>query len=171
MRKLYMILSASILSFCLVGCSDTLVQIKDAASGINSAADQAATAISQDVHSIRAIEVTYNDQTFTVNNLFKSILRDVQWHYEPSQQENVLLITGTWQPSLFDAYGIDQTIDNELAIHGEVTIELIVEENMIHEEKTKVTLVQQTETLLEENGQDILYYLYDYYTLNKITSN
>ncbi|MFF5993790.1 hypothetical protein AAGS61_03395 [Lysinibacillus sp. KU-BSD001] len=171
MRKLYTILSTSMLTLCLVGCSDTLVQIKDAASGINSAADQAATAISQDVHSIRAIEVTYNDQTFTINDLFKSILRDVQWHYEPSQQENVLLITGTWQPSLFDAYGIDQKIDNELAVHGEVTIELMVEENMIHEEKTKVTLVKQTETLLEENGQDILHYLYDYYTMNKITSN
>ena len=163
MQKSYTILLASILSLFLVGCSNTLNEIKEAASGINSAADKAATAISQDVHSIRAIEITHNTQTFTVNDLFKSILRDVQWHYEPSQKENVLKITGTWQPSLFASYNIDETIKPDLAINGKVTIELNVAENIIQEENTTVTLTYNDENLLNESGQDILQYLYEYY--------
>ena len=163
MRKWYTILLASILSLLLVGCSNTLNDIKEAASGINSAANKAATAISQDVHSIRAIEITHNTQTFTVNDLFKSILRDVQWHYEPSEKENVLKITGTWQPTLFDAYGIDETIKPDLAVNGKVTIELQVVENIIDGEQTRVSLTYNEENLLNETGEDILYYLYDYY--------
>lgn len=164
MHKLYALLSAGVLSLCLVGCSNTLNEIKDAASGINSAANKAATAISQDVHSIRAIEITHNTQSFTVNDLFKSILRDVQWHYEPSQEENMLKITGTWQPDLFASYNIDEKLKNELAVNGKVTVMLNVEENMIHEEQTEVTLVYNEKTLLKESGQEILHYLYDYYT-------
>ena len=163
MQKLYIILLTSILSLFLVGCSDTLNEIKEAASGINSAADKAATAISQDVHSIRAIEITHNAQTFTVNDLFKSILRDVQWHYEPSQEENVLKITGTWQPNLFASYNIDETIKPDLAVNGRVTIELQVEENIIQEENTTVTLTYNEEKLLNESGKETLYYLYEYY--------
>ena len=166
MQKLYTILLASILSLFLVGCSDTLNEIKEAASGINSAADKAATAISQDVHSIRAIEITHNAQTFTVNDLFKFILRDIQWHYEPSQEENVLKITGTWQPNLFASYNIDETIKPDLAVNGRVTIELQVEENIIQEENTTVTLTYNEENLLNETGQEILHYLYEYYTTN-----
>ena len=164
MQKLYIILLTSILSLFLVGCSNTLNEIKEAASGINSAADKAATAISQDVHSIRAIEITHNAHTFTVNDLFKSILRDVQWHYEPSQEENVLKITGTWQPNLFASYNIDETIKPDLAVNGRVTIELQVEENIIQEETTTVTLTYNEENLLNETGQETLHYLYEYYT-------
>ena len=164
MQKLYTILLASILSLFLIGCSDKVNEIKEAASGINSAANKAATAISQDVHSIRAIEITHNTQTFTLNDLFKSILRDVQWHYEPSQKENVLKITGTWQPNLFDSYNIDETIKPDLSVNGQVTIELKVVENIIHEENTTVTLTYNEENLLNETGQEILHYLYEYYT-------
>ena len=166
MQKLYIILLTSILSLFLVGCSNTLNDIKEAASGINSAANKAATAISQDVHSIRAIDITHNNQTFTVNDLFKSILRDVQWHYEPSQEENVLKITGTWQPNLFNAYNIDETIEPDLAVEGEVTITLKVVDNIIQEEHTTVTLSYNEENLLNETGPDILHYLYEYYTTN-----
>ena len=164
MQKLYTILLISVLSLFLIGCSDKVNEIKEAASGINSAANKAATAISQDVHSIRAIEITHNDQTFTVNDLFKSILRDVQWHYEPSQEENILKITGTWQPTLFAPYNIDETIKPDLAVNGRVTIELKVEENIIQEENTIVTLTYNEENLFSENGQEILHYLYEYYT-------
>ena len=94
MRNMFTLYSACILSLCLAGCSDTLGEIKDAASGINTAADEAATAISQDVHSIRAINITYNDETFTVNDLFKSILRDVQWDYERGEKTNALKVNG-----------------------------------------------------------------------------
>ena len=164
MQKLYTVLLASVLSLFLIGCSNTVNEIKEAASGINSAANKAATAISQDVHSIRAIEITHNAQTFTVNDLFKFILRDVQWHYEPSHQENILKITGTWQPNLFASYNIDETIEPDLAVNGLVTIELKVEENAIQEENTAVTLAYNEEILLSETGEEILHYLYEYYT-------
>ena len=164
MQKLYSILLASVLSLFLIGCSDKVNEIKEAVSGINSAANKAATAISQDVHSIRAIEITHNNQTFTVNDLFKSILRDVQWHYEPSHEENILKITGTWQPNLFASYNIDEMIKSDLAVNGRVTIELKVEENIIQEENTTATLTYNEENLLSETGQEILHYFYEYYT-------
>lgn len=164
MRKVFILCSASLLSLCLTGCADTLGDIKNAASGINEAADKAATAISQDVHSIRAINITYNDQTFTVNDLFKSILRDVQWHYEPDKDKNYLKVTGTWQPDLFASYGIGQSNKNDLSLHGEITVELGVENNIIQENDTSVSMVYHGETLVSEDGKDILHYLYDYYT-------
>jgi outer membrane murein-binding lipoprotein Lpp len=164
MRKIFTLCSVSILSLYLAGCSDTLADIKHAASGIDDAADKAATAISQDVHSIRAIEISYNDQTFTVNDLFKSILRDVQWHYEPSLDKTSFKVTGTWQPDLFADYGMKASNKNDLALYGKVTIVLGVEKHAIQESDTSVTLLYRGETLLAETGQEILHYLYDYYT-------
>ncbi len=164
MRKIFILCSASILSLYLAGCSDTMADLKNAASGINEAADKAATAISQDVHSIRAIDISYNDQTFTVNDLFKSILRDVQWYYERSKDKTYLKVTGTWQPDLFAAYGIGENNKNALALHGEVTVVLEVENHIIQEEAASVTVLYHGDTLLAENGQEILHYLYDYYT-------
>ena len=164
MRKVLILCLASLLSLCLTGCADTLGDIKNAASGIHEAADKAATAISQDVHSIRAITITYNNQTFTVNDLFKSILRDVQWHYEPSKDKNYLTVAGTWQPDLFASYGIGESNKNDLALHGEITVVLGVENHKILEEDTSVTMLYHGETLLAENGKDILHYLYDYHT-------
>ena len=164
MRKMFTLCSACLLSLYLAGCSDTWGEIKDAASGINTAADKAATAISQDVHSIRAIDITYNGQTFTVNDLFKSILRDVQWHYEPAEETNTLKVTGTWQPGLFAPYGIAEELKDTLAVHGEVTINLAVENNTIQEDGTFAALLYHDETIIAENGQEILHHLYDYYT-------
>ncbi|KGR81541.1 hypothetical protein [Lysinibacillus odysseyi] len=164
MRKFFILCSASILSLFLVGCSDTLSEIKQAASGINDAADKAATAISQDVHSVRAIEISYNGQIFTVNDLFKTILRDVQWHYEQEEDKTSLKITGTWQPDLFASYGIGKSNKSSLANDGEVTIVLGVDNHIILEDATHVTLLYDGDTLLDENGPEILHYLYDYYT-------
>ncbi|CAM5248547.1 Lipoprotein OS=Lysinibacillus sphaericus OX=1421 GN=LS41612_08455 PE=4 SV=1 [Lysinibacillus sphaericus] len=45
------------LSTLLTGCGDRLSEIKDAASGINSAADAAASSVSRDVHAIRALTI------------------------------------------------------------------------------------------------------------------
>lgn len=70
------------LSVLLAGCGDRLTEIKDAFSGINSAADAAASAVSQDVHAIRALTINYNDESFTINDLFKTILRDIRWEYD-----------------------------------------------------------------------------------------
>lgn len=164
MRKIFILCSVSILLFCLVGCSDTLSEIKHAASGINDAADKAATAISQDVHSIRAIEISYNGETFTVNDLFTSILRDVQWHYEQEVDKTSIKVTGTWQPDLFASYGIEESNQEDLADYGEVTVALGVDNHIIQEDDTRVVLLYRKDTLLDESGRDILYYLYDYYT-------
>ena len=80
-----------------------------------------------------------------------------------SQKENILKITGTWQPNLFASYNIDETIKPDLAVNGRVTIELQVEENIIQEETTTVTLTYNEENLLNETGQETLHYLYEYY--------
>lgn len=164
MRKYSVVFVATILVLILAGCGDTFRNIKDAASGINSAADQAASAISQDVHSIRAIEITHNEQTFTVNNLFKSILRDVQWHYEKNESMGVLKVTGTWQPDLFETYSFSEGIKNNLVSDGHVTVYLTVDNHMIVEDKTEVTLTYKGELLVNEKGDDILYHLYEAYS-------
>ena len=164
MRKLFTLCSACIISLSLSGCSATWEEIKDAASGINTAADEAATAISQDVHSIRAADITYNGRTFTINDLFKSILRDVQWHYEQKEGTKALKVTGTWQPGLFAPFGIPEEMEEKLAVDGEATILLAVENNIIQEEETVATLQYYGETIVAEEGQDILHHLYDQYT-------
>lgn len=164
MRKFNVILIATVLIFMLAGCGDTLKDIKDAATGINSAADQAASAISQDVHSIRSIEITYNDQAFTVNDLFKSILRDVQWHYEKNNSSNILKVTGTWKPSLFEHYSSHNVSDKDLEKDGLVTVFLTVENHVILEDQTKVALVYKDQVLVNQKGKDVLYHLYESYT-------
>ncbi len=55
-------------------------------------------------------------------------------------------------------------IKPDLAVNGRVTIELQVEENIIQEENTTVTLTYNEEKLLNETGQETLHYLYEYYT-------
>lgn len=82
MRNFLTICSLLFLSILLVGCSQTLGDLKNAAAGINSKANEAATSMSLDVHSVRAVEIQFENKTFTLNDLFKNILRDVQWHYE-----------------------------------------------------------------------------------------
>ena len=166
MRKMLTIVSTILLFVLLVGCGDTLSDIKEAAYGINSAADKAATAISQDVHSIRAIEITYNDNTFTVNDLFKSILRDVQWHYEKIDDKDLLRITGTWQPHLFESYGLDTSKYKELDVYGDTTIQLYIQDQQILDEDTVVAIDYKEEQIFQQNGTEILHNMYQYY-INK----
>lgn len=164
MRKILTMVSTIFLFVLLVGCGDTLSDIKDAASGINSAADKAATAISQDVHTIRAIEITYSDNSFTINDLFKSILRDVQWHYEKNNDKDILKITGTWQPNLFESYGFDPSKYKELDVYGDTTIQLYIQDNQIISEQTVVTIDYKEEQIFNETGTEILHNIYQYYT-------
>ncbi|WP_332646822.1 23S rRNA methyltransferase [Lysinibacillus sp. 54212] len=163
MRKFSAAIITTILAFTLAGCGDTFQDLKEAASGINSAADEAASAISQDVHSIRAIEITYNNHTFTVNDLFKSILRDVQWHYEENGASSVLKVTGTWLPNLFDSYSFSVDQQNALALDGHVTVYLTIDEGVILDDKTKVTLMQKEKLLVDEKGKEVLYHFYETY--------
>ena len=110
----------------LTGCNDTMKDIKDAAAGINSKANEAATAISIDVHSIRAIELAFDNEQVTINDLFKTILRDVQWHYDESA--NILKITGTWKNNqLFSEQHFSEQQKQELVENGNVTDEILEE--------------------------------------------
>lgn len=148
----------------LAGCGDTFSDIKDAASGINSKANEAATAISQDVHSIRAIEIQHNDKSFTINDLFKNIIRDVQWHYEKNGEANVLRVTGTWQPTLFEALQFDATPYPTLAENGTVEFILEVSEQTITKEEIAATLTYKGNEIFSRKGEELLLYLLDYYT-------
>ena len=149
------------LSTLLVGCGDRLTEIKDAASGISSAADSAATAVSRDVHAIRAIPIDYNDKTFTVNDLFKTILRDVRWDYDAKHNE--LQVHGTWQPPLFSEQGWDDTIQKQLAETGLVTVTCTIKGDKIDRALTELKLVYNNEIMYQMNGEEALHYLYDTY--------
>lgn len=82
----------------MTGCN-RFTEIKEAASDINEAAHSAASALSKDVHSVRATHLSYNEETFTLNDLFKSILRDTRWEYDA--QAGKLQVKGTCLEPLF----------------------------------------------------------------------
>lgn len=150
--------------FLLTGCSDTLTDIKEAASGINNAADKAASAISQDVHSLRAIEITYNEQTFTINDLYKTILRDVQWHYEKNGETNLLRVTGTWQPTLFESFSLNVEQYENLSEIGEVEFLLHFNDNEMIEQSTSAKVKYEGNEIFSNKGQELVTYVYEYYT-------
>lgn len=122
----------------LSGCGDRISEIKDAASGINSAANSAASAVSRDVHAIRAIDINYQDTSFTVNDLFKTILRDIRWDYDP--EKNELHVRGTWQPPLFSDQSWNKEMKEMLAEAGVVTVSCKIIDDKIDSSQTKVTL-------------------------------
>ncbi|POZ55761.1 hypothetical protein LYSIN_00544 [Lysinibacillus sphaericus] len=152
------------LSTLLSGCGDRISEIKDAASGINSAADAAASAVSRDVHAIRALTINYKDQTFTINDLFKTILRDIRWEYDA--EKNELHVQGTWQAPLFSDQAWDATMQKKLAETGVVTVTCTIDDDQIDGAQTAVTVVLNQEKILQMNGEDALHQLYDTY-LNK----
>lgn len=161
MRKFFVLLFTTIL---LVGCGDTLDDIKNAASGINSRANEAATAISIDVHSIRATEVQYNNLAFTINDVFKNILRDVQWYYEEIEQSQLLKISGTWQnKNLFANQNFTDEQKKQLLENGDVEVVLTIDNGELQEQQTTITMQLGSELLVEESGQAALQHFYDLY--------
>ncbi|MFJ7405335.1 MULTISPECIES: hypothetical protein [unclassified Lysinibacillus] len=149
------------LSVLLAGCGDRLTEIKDAFSGINSAADAAASAVSQDVHAIRALTINYNDESFTINDLFKTILRDIRWEYDG--EKNELHVQGTWQAPLFSEQAWDDHMQKQLAETGLVTVICVMQDDQIDSSQTEVTLVYNQEKILQLSGDDALHHLYDTY--------
>ncbi|MFJ8090757.1 hypothetical protein ACIQ7N_21500 [Lysinibacillus sp. NPDC095746] len=145
----------------LTGCGNRLSEIKDAVSGINSAAENAASAVSRDVHAVRAIAINYKDTSFTVNDLFKTILRDVRWDYDAEKSE--LHVRGTWKAPLFSEQPWDDTKKKQLAETGVVKVTCTINNNKIDSALTNVTLIFNDETILEMTGEDALHHLYDTY--------
>lgn len=164
MRNFLTVCSLLFLSILLAGCTQTLGDIKNAAAGINSKANEAATSISLDVHSVRAVEIQFDHQTFTLNDLFKNILRDVQWHYEKKDELNELKITGTWKDNgLFAEYNFDSDTKMQLREDGRIEVILSFENGMLNEEKTAIHMDLHQEKLVEQHGKDALYALYQLY--------
>lgn len=147
----------------LTGCGDRLAEIRDAASGINSAANSAASAVSRDVHAMRAIDINYQDTSFTVNDLFKTILRDIRWDYD--LEKNELHVRGTWQPPLFSDQPWDGDMKEKLAEAGFVTVTCKFIDDKIDSKHTNVILTYNEEILLQENGEEALHHLYNTYLL------
>ena len=159
MKKVVFIICLSVL---LAGCGDRLTEIKDAASGINAAADSAASAISPDVHSVRAITIAYNDNTFTINDLFKTILRDTRWEYDA--HEGKLQVMGTWMDPLFSEQQWDDAYKRQLAEYGEITVTCVIQNGKINSTLTDVKLVFKGDVILHLTGKDALYHLYETYS-------
>ncbi|MEO4052357.1 23S rRNA methyltransferase [Solibacillus sp. CAU 1738] len=163
MRRISSYLSITLAIIFLSGCDDTLNDIKNAASGINSAATNAATAISQDVHTLRATDIHYKDEHFTINDLFKSILRDVQWHYEQSDATDILKVTGTWKEPLFAHYDFEEAFKKELVESSKVTVVLTFKNGNIQSEETSLKMELNGEIVVEEHGEIALTQFYDIY--------
>lgn len=147
--------------FLLSGCSEAFSDIKSAASGINTAATNAATAISQDVHTLRAVEINYQNETFTINDLFKSILRDVQWHYEQTDTTDILKVTGTWQEPLFGEENFDEETKKLLKESSLVTVVLLFNDGKLLSQETTVKMELNNQIMLEEQGDRVLSRFYD----------
>jgi len=147
----------------LSGCGNRLSEIKDAASGINSAANSAASAVSRDVHAIRALDINYKDTSFTVNDLFKTILRDIRWDYD--LEKNELHVRGTWQSPLFSDQAWSEEMKEKLAESSFVTVTCKIIDDKIDSQHTNVTLTYNEEVLLQKNGEEALHHLYDTYLL------
>ncbi|KMN39906.1 hypothetical protein VK91_08940 [Lysinibacillus sp. LK3] len=147
----------------LSGCGGRFSEIKDAASGINSAANSAASAVSRDVHAIRALDINYKDTSFTVNDLFKTILRDIRWDYD--LEKNELHVRGTWQPPLFSDQAWSDDMKEKLTESGFVTVTCQIIDDKIDSQQTSITLTYNDEILLQKNGEEALHHLYDTYLL------
>ncbi len=143
------------------GCSVELSEIKSAVSGINTAATNAATAISPDVHTLRSVEVHYQNETFTINDLFKSILRDVQWHYEQIDKTDRLNVTGTWQEPLFEKEDFDEHTKKLLKETGIVTVVLSFSDDKLLINDTTIKMELNGHTIIEEHGEKALTKFYD----------
>lgn len=162
MRLIPFYLVALLIIVALAGCGDTYSDMKQAAAGIQSKANEASTAISADVHAIRATTISYNEQTFTINDLFKTILRDVQWFYD--EKTNQLTINGTWQDNgLFAEQQFSDDMKQSLQHEGEVTVVLVIAEEQVVAQSTQASLILKKNNLVTYTGEQALYQLFDVY--------
>ena len=140
-----------VFSFVLAGCHDII----DAISGINSKANEAAEAISEDVHTLRSIPIQMeSQQTVAVNDFIKAILRDVQWKHEKKDQLEVLIANGSWKDGLFNEYGFTTKEKEVLKETGDVIIQLFFNDNQVQVDLTTVVLTNKDGILVNLTGID-----------------
>lgn len=158
MRKI--LLTFTIFSAILLyGCGN-LSEMKEAIYGINTQAEKAKNAMTIDAHTIRGIEIEYNNEKFSVNDLFKTILRDVQWEYEKNEDFHQLIVQGTWKEPLFEEY-VEEEMKDKLKEKGKVVVYLQVENEEINEALTTVTMSFDNECIVDLQGEKALFQLYD----------
>ena len=149
MKKISFVVIAC--SFFLAGCND----INDAISGINSKANEAAKAISEDVHSLRNVKIHVEDQeNVTVNNLIKAILRDVQWKHEKKDETEILIINGIWKEGLFEDYNFTPIEKEKLRENGDVNIKLFYKNKQLQTDLTTVILTNNNNVIVDLQGKE-----------------
>jgi hypothetical protein len=168
MRNIHIYVVLLLAMFLLIGCKSSVSDLKEAVSGIHTQAEKAKSGLTIDAYTLREYEIEYKDELFTVDELFKTILRDVQWEYEKNQNQHQLLIKGTWKEPLFDYLQLSDEVKEELATTGKILITLTFEEDQLVPGETTVTMKLKEDTLVDEKGEDILHYFYDIYLGEKM---
>lgn len=167
MGKIYTSMGLILLIFLLCGCSNSMSGLKDAVSGIHSQAEKAKSGLTMDAYALRESTIEYHNKTFTVEDLFKTILRDVQWEYEKKEERHTLLVKGTWKEPLFEPLQLSIEKKEELSKSGKIFIRLTFENDQLIPNETTVKMNLKDETLVDEKGENILYYFYDLYLKEK----
>ena len=140
-----------VFSFVLAGCNDII----DAISGINTKANDAAEAISEDVHTLRSILIKLEDQqTIAVNDFIKTILRDVQWKHEKIDKVEVLIADGSWKDGLFNEYRFTTDEKKALEHTGDIVIQLFFDDKQLQEDLTTVVLKKDDRIIINLTGKE-----------------
>ena len=119
----------------LTGCGVSYSEIKEAVSGINTKAIDAASALTIEVHELRATELQYNDKSFTINDLFKTTLRDVQWYYDEKAQ-NLIGYRYMERKWFICIKNFDDAKRMQLRKDGDVNVSLFFNHHKLDETKT-----------------------------------
>lgn len=160
MKKIFSLIF--ICAFCLVGCTDKLTEIKDAASGIQTKANEAATVLTEDVHTLRDLKVDVNDKQVSINTLMKNTLRDVQWTYE-KETIAFLHVKGTWKDDLFESYSFTEDEKKVLRENGKVYVTFAFAEQQLQPAQSTLKLIVNDKQIIQENGEIVLQYFKEAY--------
>lgn len=161
MRIIRIIFVVLILISILAGCSD----FTNALSGIDNQAQKAASGITQEALNVRSINIEYKNESFTIDELFTSILRDIFWEYDKNNDSQILTVEGTWKEGLFEDYDLSDYMISDLTTYGKVTVIIEIVNDEILSENTKVTMTLDEKIIIEEHGEKAQKELYDAYLL------
>ncbi|HWL22949.1 MAG TPA: hypothetical protein VNR38_04240 [Ureibacillus sp.] len=160
MRYIKLIFIVFLISSILAGCSD----FSKAISGIDHQAQKAASALSSDALNARTIKLEYKNESFSIDELFTTILRDIFWEYEKNNESQILIIKGTWKKGLFGDYEFtDEQISN--LQNGKVTVKLEIFNGQVQTEKTVVQMTLDDLLIIDESGEKAQVELYEAFFL------
>ncbi|MBM7607081.1 hypothetical protein JOD29_000318 [Lysinibacillus composti] len=93
------------------------------------------------LHSFRGKEINHKGLNFTINTLFTTILRDIQWDYEEKDNIQVLTTKGSLKDFPFEYDNFSEEVIENLGTfrnNGQVFIKLIIVNVIILAEKTMI---------------------------------